>query len=61
LVASQGFQWLHVQVALLMDVRDELQKLNALLHCHNFTGMPETLRQVRRNTANLPKQTRAKK
>ena len=34
-----------------MDIRDELVKLNALLHCPNFTGMPAVLRQVRANTS----------
>ncbi len=39
-----------VQCALLMDLRDELKRLNALLYCPNFTGIPETLRQISRNT-----------
>lgn len=34
-----------------MDIRDELQKLNALLGCHNFTAIPNVLRGIRRNTA----------
>lgn len=43
-------QWdtARIQAAVLMDIRDELQKLNALLHCHNFTGIPTTLRSIRR-------------
>lgn len=53
--------WEKVGIAVMMDIRDELQTLNRLLACPNFTGMPETLRQIRRNTANLPKQKRAKK
>jgi hypothetical protein len=36
------------QLAVLMDLRDELQKLNALLHCHNFTNIPNVLRAIRR-------------
>lgn len=42
--------WPHevIQCALLMDIRDELQKLNSLLHCSNFTGIPTTLRSIRR-------------
>jgi hypothetical protein len=35
-------------VAVLMDIRDEMKELNALLHCHNFTGIPATLRSIRR-------------
>jgi hypothetical protein len=33
---------------LLMDIRDELVKLNALLHCQNFQNIPATLRSIRR-------------
>ncbi len=36
------------QLAVLMDIRDELQRLNGLLHCGNFTGIPMTLRSIRR-------------
>lgn len=39
-----------VQVAVLMDIRYELQKLNLLLHCPNFTAIPAILRTIRRNT-----------
>lgn len=46
-----NFTWEHVQVEVLMDIRRELQRLNALLHCYNFTTMPATLRSIRRNTA----------
>lgn len=40
--------WDQVKVAVLMDIRDELQRLNGLLHCSNFTGIPTTLRSIRR-------------
>jgi hypothetical protein len=45
-------------LAVLMDIRDELQQLNRLLHCRNFTGMPHELRQLNRRMAvryKLPK------
>ncbi len=42
--------WERVIVAVLMDVRDELKRLNTLLYCHNFTGIPQTLRAIRKNT-----------
>ncbi|MBZ5702110.1 MAG: hypothetical protein LAN84_09705 [Acidobacteriia bacterium] len=32
------------------EVRDELKKLNDFLQCPNFVSIPETLRQIRRNT-----------
>jgi hypothetical protein len=38
----------HAKLAVLMDIRDELKRLNQLLHCHNFTGIPMTLRSIRR-------------
>jgi hypothetical protein len=39
-----------IQLALLMDLRDELQRLNALLNCTNFTEIPGTLLGIKRNT-----------
>lgn len=42
--------WEHVQVAVLMDIRDELKKLNQLLHCPNAIDIPNILRAIRRNT-----------
>lgn len=45
------------QLAVLMDIRDELKqqslelrKLNNLLHCRNFTAIPDILRTIRKNT-----------
>lgn len=35
-------------VAVLMDIRDELKTLNALLACPNFTGIPSTLKSIRK-------------
>ena len=35
----------------VLAVRDELRRLNSLLHCANFVAMPSTLRQISRNTA----------
>jgi hypothetical protein len=39
------------QLAVLMDIRDELQTLNRLLGCANAVAIPEILRGIRRNTA----------
>lgn len=39
-----------INLALLMDIRDELKRLNALLHCPNFIGIPHKLDAIRRNT-----------
>lgn len=43
--------------ALLMDIRDELQRLNGLLFCANFTGIPAILRGISRNTRQPKKRT----
>lgn len=40
----------NAQLSVLMDLRDELQRLNTLLHCHNFTAIPHTLRSIQKNT-----------
>lgn len=41
-------------VAVLMDIRDELQALNAVFRCSNFIGLPRVLKQVRDNTKPRP-------
>jgi len=38
------------KMAVLMDIRDELQNLNRILNCRNFIDMPRVLRQIRANT-----------
>jgi hypothetical protein len=43
-------QWTSIHAALLMDIRDEFKKLNALLHCSNFLRIPQKLDEIRRNT-----------
>lgn len=50
--------WQAVEIAVLMDIRDELKTLNTLLHCSNFTGIPATLRSIRRA---IPAKPKAKK
>ena len=39
------------RLSVLMDIRDELQRLNAVLHCHNFLDIPHKLERIKRNTA----------
>lgn len=60
--------WQHVEIAVLMDIRDELRSLNALLHCHNFVDVPrkldavkDELRRVRLNTTRRKKKPTARK
>lgn len=45
--------WETINSALLMDIRDELKSLNALLHCTNFTGIPWELTRMRRGIDKL--------
>jgi hypothetical protein len=42
--------WDSAKLAVLMDIRDELQKLNALLGCPNFIAIPRKLDVIIRNT-----------
>lgn len=39
----------HAHLAVLMDIRDELQTLNRLLGCQNFVQVPAMLRGIRRD------------
>jgi hypothetical protein len=39
------------QLAVLMDIRVELQTLNRVLACPNFQAIPQTLKRISRNTA----------
>jgi hypothetical protein len=41
----------NIQLALLMDIRDELQALNRLFRCSNFLEIPHTLKRISHNTA----------
>lgn len=38
------------QIAVLMDIRSELMKLNQLLHGQNFTSIPSKLDKIAKNT-----------
>jgi len=43
--------WERIEIAVLLDLRDELRKLNALLACPNFIVIPQKLARIARNTA----------
>jgi hypothetical protein len=43
--------WERAALAVFMDIRDELQDLNRLLHCHGFQRIPYHLDQIRKHTA----------
>ena len=55
-----SIQWEQVPIAVLMDIRAELQKLNAVLACQDFVDVPGLLRAIKKNTAK-PKRKAAKK
>jgi hypothetical protein len=44
----KDLDWQHVLVEVLTDVRDELQKLNSLMHCPNTLEIPRTLERIDR-------------
>jgi hypothetical protein len=55
---KRDLTWEHAQTAVLMDIRRELQTLNRLLHCKNFTSIPQYLRDIRRHTTKPKKKPR---
>lgn len=57
LTSTGGYSVESAQLAVLQDIRDELQQLNRLLGCANTIAIPEVLRAIRRNTA--PKRRKA--
>jgi hypothetical protein len=52
--------WERAGIAVLMDIREELQCLTRLFACEHFLTMPQTLRQIARNTRQ-PKRRRVTK
>jgi hypothetical protein len=42
--------WEKAGIAVLMDIRDEMRRMNSVLHCQNFLCVPQTLRDIKRNT-----------
>ena len=54
--------WEQVGVAVLMDIREELQSLNAVLHCRNFLMIPSKLDKIVKQTrpaALIPRASKA--
>lgn len=48
---GNAVSWDSACCAVLMDLRDELKKLNNLLHCSNFQNIPRKLDRISHNTA----------
>lgn len=47
---GEELTWGAAHGAILMDIRDELQKLNRVFQCYRFLAIPDTLNQIKRNT-----------
>ena len=47
---GSSVSWDCAQLAVLMDIRAELQRLNTLLHCGNAVDIPNILRRIDINT-----------
>lgn len=52
--------WQLAQIAVLMDIRDELKQLNRVFACANFQNIPHVLGRISANTAK-PKRKKATK
>ncbi len=62
-IPEKNLNWEHVTCALLMDVRDELKRLNEtlqVLRCPNFHAIPGKLDRIRLNTTK-PKKRKPRK
>lgn len=46
--ANGRVSWEQIIVAVLMDIRDEMKRLNTLLHCQNFIAIPRKLDAIHR-------------
>lgn len=47
--------WAQVRVALLMDIREELEQINRFLRCQDFLQIPHTLAKIERNMVKKPR------
>lgn len=47
---GQNVSFEAAQLAVLMDIRDELKRINGILHYSNFLEIPGILRKIRANT-----------
>ena len=52
--------WESTKTALLMDIRDELKRLNRRINCEDFIAIPRTLQKIQLNTQKKRKSTRKK-
>ena len=43
---AEGFDWEHVSIEVLMDIRAELVKLNQMLSCYRFQRMSNDINRI---------------
>jgi hypothetical protein len=53
--------WQEVEIAVLEDIRDELQRINGVLNCSNFLDLPRQVRLIQLNTKRRKKKPAPKK
>jgi hypothetical protein len=54
------FTWQHVEIEVLMDIRDQLKKLNRVLECPRFLRIPTSLDSIdRKLTKKKPRRKKA--
>ena len=58
--ASGKYSWDTVKTSILMDIRDELKRLNARLNCPHFLAIPATLNRIEHNTRKKRKKPKLK-
>jgi hypothetical protein len=49
--ATGSYSYDAASLAVLMDLRDELKAIRAILECHNTQAIPRILRRISANTA----------
>lgn len=60
--ANDGFNWQHVEVEVLMDIREELRTLNATLACSRVYKMADAMvRAEKRLAKHMPLKPRKPK
>lgn len=45
-------------LAVLMDIRDELKRLNRVFECSRFLAIPTTLERIAKNTTRKPRKAK---
>lgn len=56
-ISPKGWTDIQGTVAVLMDIRDELQTLNAVFRCGSFLRIPRILGEIESNTRRRKRKT----